>query len=120
MDAMTSPPNEVWAIDFQFDETADYRRLKLTNIVDEFTREALAMDVNRSSGTDDLVSVIDRLVAERGAPCFLRMDHGPELIAWALRDWCRRRARGPSISSRAHPGRTPSLSRSTAVSETSC
>jgi len=82
-------PNEVWAIDFQFDETADYRRLKLTNIVDEFTRESLAMEVNRSSGADDLVAVIERLVAERGAPTFLRMDNGPELVAWALRDWCR-------------------------------
>ena len=38
----------MWAIDFQFDETADRRRLKLCNIVDEFTREALAMDVGRS------------------------------------------------------------------------
>ncbi len=47
-------PNEVWAIDYQFDETADWRRLKLTNIVDEFTREALATDVNRSSTSDDL------------------------------------------------------------------
>jgi putative transposase len=82
-------PGEVWAVDFQFDETADYKRLKLTNIVDEFTREALAMDVNRSSTADDLVSVIERLVAERGAPAFLRMDNVPELVAWALQDWCR-------------------------------
>jgi len=82
-------PNQVWAVDFQFDETADYRRLKLTNIVDEFTREALAMDVNLSSGADDLVAVIERLVAQRGAPEYLRMDNGPELVAWALRDWSR-------------------------------
>jgi putative transposase len=82
-------PNHVWAIDFQFDETADYRRLKLTNIVDEFTREALAMEVNRSMTADELVGVIERLVAERGVPEFVRMDNGPELIAWALREWCR-------------------------------
>jgi putative transposase len=82
-------PNEVWAIDFCFDETADYRRLKLTNIVDEFTREALAMDVNRSSTSEDLVGLVERLVAQRGAPKHLRMDNGPELVAWALRDWCR-------------------------------
>jgi putative transposase len=82
-------PNHVWAIDFQFDETADYRRLKLANIVDEFTREALAMEVTRSMGADELVAVLDRLVATRGAPGHLRMDNGPELIAWALRDWCR-------------------------------
>ena len=82
-------PNDVWAIDFQFDETADYRRLKLTNIVDEHTREALAMRVGRTCDADEVVAVIEALVAQRGAPAHLRMDNGPELIAWALRDWCR-------------------------------
>jgi transposase InsO family protein len=84
-----SHPNHVWAIDFQFDETADGRRLKLANIVDEHTREALAMRVGRTCDADELLGVIDGLVAERGAPGHLRMDNGPELIAWALRDWCR-------------------------------
>jgi putative transposase len=82
-------PNQVWAIDFQFDETADGRRLKLANIVDEHTREALAMRVGRTCTADDLVEVLAGLVAVRGAPEQLRMDNGPELIAWALRDWCR-------------------------------
>ncbi len=82
-------PNQVWAIDFQFDETADRRRIKLCNIVDEYTREALAMRVGRSCTADDVVAVIEALVAQRGAPQHLRMDNGPELIAWALRDWCR-------------------------------
>jgi len=82
-------PNHVWALDFQFDETSDQRRLKLLNIVDEHTREALAMEVDRSTGADAVVGCLERLVAERGAPEHLRMDNGPELIAWALRDWCR-------------------------------
>ena len=82
-------PNQVWALDFQFDETADQRRLKMLNIVDEHTREALAMDVNRSMGADQVIDVIQRLVRDRGAPGHLRMDNGPELIAWSLRDWCR-------------------------------
>ena len=82
-------PNHVWALDFQFDETSDQRRLKLLNIVDEYTRQALAMDVDRSIGADQVVAVIERLVVERGAPRFLRMDNSPELVAWALRDWCR-------------------------------
>jgi putative transposase len=82
-------PNQVWAIDFQFDQTADGRRLKLANIVDEHTREALAMRVGRSCSADDLVEVLAGLVAARGAPERLRMDNGPELIAWVLRDWCR-------------------------------
>jgi putative transposase len=82
-------PNQVWAIDFQFDETADYRRLKLANIVDEFTREALAMEVDRSINADWLIGVIESLVAVRGAPTYVRLDNGPELVSWALGDWCR-------------------------------
>jgi putative transposase len=82
-------PNQVWALDFQFDETADRRRLKLLNIVDERTREAQAMRVGRTCDADQVVAVIQGLVAERGNPEHLRMDNGPELIAWALRDWCR-------------------------------
>jgi putative transposase len=82
-------PNQVWAIDFQFDETADGRRLKILNIVDEHTREALAMHVGRRADADTVVAVLARLVGQRGAPKHLRMDNGPELIAWALRDWCR-------------------------------
>ena len=81
--------NHVWGLDFEFDETADLRRLKLLNIVDEHTREALAMDVDRSITGDDVVACLDRLVAQRGTPGFIRMDNGPELIAWVLRDWCR-------------------------------
>jgi putative transposase len=79
----------VWALDFQFDETADGRRLKLCNIVDEFTREALAMRVGRRCDADAVVDIIEALVAERGSPAHLRMDNGPELIAFGLRDWCR-------------------------------
>jgi putative transposase len=81
--------NQVWAIDFQFDETADGRRLKLCNLVDEHTREALAMRVARTCTADDVVAVLEDLVSKRGAPEHLRMDNGPELIAWALRDYCR-------------------------------
>ena len=83
-------PNQVWAIDFQFDETADGRRLKLANIVDEHTREALAMRVGRRCTADDLVEVLDRLWSPSGAPASTcDADNGPELIAWALREWCR-------------------------------
>jgi len=53
------------------------------------TREALAMEVGRSMGADGVVACLERLVTQRGAPKHLRMDNGPALIAWALRDWCR-------------------------------
>ena len=81
-------PHHVWAFDFQFDQTADGRTLTLLNIVDEFTRESLVMLVERSIDADTVVAMLERLVAERGAPEYLRMDNGPEMTAHALADWC--------------------------------
>ena len=81
-------PNHVWAFDFQFDQTADGKTLKLLNVVDEFTREALVMHVDRSITADQTVAVLQRLVAARGAPTRLRCDNGPEMTARALISWC--------------------------------
>jgi putative transposase len=81
--------NEVWAVDFQFDETADRRRIKLCNIVDEYTREALAIRVDRTCTAENVITVIEQLVHQRGTPKYLRADNGPEMITWTLRDYCR-------------------------------
>jgi hypothetical protein len=75
-------------LDFQFDETADLRRIKLLNVVDEFTREALAIEAAHRIDSDGVVGTVEHLVASRGAPAHLQMDNGPELTAAALRDWC--------------------------------
>ncbi|HEV2810206.1 MAG TPA: IS3 family transposase, partial [Acidimicrobiales bacterium] len=113
-------PNQVWALDFQFDETADRRRLKLLNIVDEHTREALAIRVGRSCDADTVVSVIERLVAERGTP---------ERCAWTMGQsfWPGRCGTGVAWPARPRPtssparrGRTPSSRASTAGCATSC
>lgn len=77
-------PNVVWALDFQFDQTSDGKMLKFLNIVDEFTREALATDVERSISADGVVARLERLATQRGAPVYLRFDNGPEFKA--LRD----------------------------------
>jgi putative transposase len=82
-------PNQVWALDFQHDQTADGRALRLLNVLDEFTREALEMLPERSIDADRMVSALERLAAERGAPEYIRCDNGPELTAHALQDWCR-------------------------------
>lgn len=58
-------------------------------MVDEFTRESLAMEVDRSITADHVIDVLEGLVVTHGAPVHLRMDKGPELISWALRDCCR-------------------------------
>jgi putative transposase len=64
--------------------------LKLLNVIDEFTREALAIDVDQSINADQVVTTLDRIAAERGVPPgFVRFDNGPESIAHAVADWCR-------------------------------
>ena len=81
-------PDEVWALDFQFDATTDGRVLKLLHIVDEHTREALAILVERNIDADQLVDALDELITRQPAPVFIRMDNGPEMTANAIRDWC--------------------------------
>ena len=101
-------PDHVWALDYQFDQTTDGRILKLLNIVDEHTREALTIEVNRRIDADATVKVLDRLVTERGtAPRFLRCDNGPELTANALRDWCRFNQAGTSYIEPGAPWQNP-------------
>jgi len=101
-------PDHVWALDYQFDQTADGRLLKLLNVVDEFTREALAVECRRRIDADYTVTVLDRLVGERGtAPAFIRCDNGPELTANALRDWCRFSNAGSAYIEPGSPWQNP-------------
>jgi putative transposase len=101
-------PDHVWALDYQFDQTTDGRLLKLLNIVDEHTREALMIAVDHRIDADATIQILDRLVAERGtAPRFLRCDNGPELTANALRDWCRFNQAGTSYIEPGSPWQNP-------------
>ncbi len=101
-------PDHVWALDFQFDQTADGRILKLLHVVDEFTREALAIECHRRIDADKTVATLERLVAERGAtPAFIRCDNGPELTANALRDWCRFSRAGSAYIEPGSPWQNP-------------
>ena len=74
---------------FQYDTTAEGRTVKMLNVIDEFTREALAIDVDRSIDADSVVDVLDRLALTHGAPHYVRFDDGPEFVAHAVSDWCR-------------------------------
>lgn len=70
-------PDAVWALDFQFDQTADGRTPKLLNVIDEFTHEALAISVERSINADGVVACLERVATTRAAPAFVRFDNGP-------------------------------------------
>ncbi len=80
-------PNHVWTYDFMSDQTEDGRRLKLLTILDEFTRESLAIEVGRSIRAKDVIAVLDYLFMVRGVPKFIRSDNGPEFIADAIKKW---------------------------------
>ena len=80
-------PNHVWAYDFMATRTEDGRPVKLLTIVDEFTRECLAIDVARRLRSDDVLFRLAELFVHRGAPQHLRSDNGPEFAAKAVRTW---------------------------------
>jgi putative transposase len=77
----------LWSYDFAMDATEDARRLKMMPVVDEYSRECLALEVERSITSEEVVKTLDRLFAERGAPRFIRSDNGPEFIAQAVKRW---------------------------------
>jgi len=84
--------NHVWSYDFIFDQTEDGRRLKWLPICDEFSRELVALEVERRLEAKDVIRILDAAVAERGcAPEFIRSDNGPELIAQSVQEWIARR-----------------------------
>ena len=82
-----SEPRQVWSYDFVMDQTSDGRRLKLLCVVDEYTRECLAIHVARNISALEVIAVLEGIVKERGAPKHLRSDNGPEFIAGAVRRW---------------------------------
>jgi transposase InsO family protein len=80
-------PNHVWAYDFVQDRTHDGRTFRMLCVVDEFTREALAIRVERRLGSTDVLEVLAELMLERGVPGHIRSDNGPEFAAIAVREW---------------------------------
>ena len=82
--------NHVWAYDFVFDRTREGRPLKLLNVVDEFTRECLTIDVARKQTSRDVLRTLAQLMLRHGIPKYIRSDNGPEFVAKAVRDWLAR------------------------------
>lgn len=76
--------NHVWSIDFVSDQTEEGRRLKMLTVVDEYSREALAIEVTRKMDNQGVQKVLGKLIAQRGRPGFVRSDNGSEFIAKAL------------------------------------
>jgi putative transposase len=79
--------NHVWAYDFVFDTCADGRSLKCLTVIDEYTRECLAIDVAGGIRSGRVIEVLTQLVSLHGAPRYLRSDNGPEFVARAILRW---------------------------------
>jgi putative transposase len=80
-------PNHVWAYDFVAARTHDGRPIRMLTVIDEFTRECLAIVVARSLKSDDVLHALADLFVERGPPDHIRSDNGSEFTAIAVRDW---------------------------------
>jgi len=80
-------PNERWSMDFMSDQLANGRTIRVFNVVDDFTRQCLAMEVDTSLGGGRVTRVLDRLVARHGHPQRIVMDNGPEFTGKALDRW---------------------------------
>jgi putative transposase len=80
-------PNHVWAYDFVFDACASGQQIKCLTVIDEFTRECLAIDVAGSIRSVRVIEVLTRLISQHGAPRFLRSDNGPEFVSHAILAW---------------------------------
>jgi putative transposase len=88
--------------------TEDGRAIKLLYVVDEFTREALAMEAERSIDADKVIDILDQIIVEQHRrPALLRCDNGPEMTSHALRDWCRFSQTGAAFIEPGSPWENP-------------
>lgn len=80
-------PNERWSIDFMHDRLASSRNIRTMNVVDDFTRECLALEINFSFGSHDVIRGFEEIAFERGLPETIRFDNGSEFTSHAMLRW---------------------------------
>ncbi len=90
-DLEAASPNSVWCLDFVEGKTLNGGKLRILSATDEFTRESLALKVEKSFISERVCETLEELVFSRGVPQALRMDNGPEFVALVLRGWCHRK-----------------------------
>ncbi len=83
--------NQVWSMDFMHDQLSDGRTFRLFNVLDDFNREGLGIEVDLSLPSARVTRSLEQIIEWRGPPTVIRCDNGPEFISEALRDWARSR-----------------------------
>jgi transposase InsO family protein len=96
-------PNHVWACDFVEDRTHDGRKVRMLTVIDEFTRECLAIVVARRLSSDDVLAALTDLFIARGPPEHVRSDQGPEFIATVVTGWLGRLGEATLYIEKASP-----------------
>ena len=96
-------PNAVWSYDFVHDQMVDGRALKLLCVIDEYTRECLAIEVGASLRAQDVILALSRLMRLYGKPAFVRSDNGAEFTAAKVMRWLRDAAIGPAFIAPGSP-----------------
>jgi putative transposase len=81
-------PNQNWSIDFMSDALTDGRKFRLLNVLDDYNRESLAIEVDTSLPSLRVQRVLNKLINERSKPSIIRVDNGPEFISHVLQQWC--------------------------------
>ena len=82
--------NHVWSYDFVQDRTHDGKAFRMLTVIDEFSRESLAIHVDRKLNSQDVLHVLGKLFVRHGPPEHIRSDNGPEFVARAVREWLAR------------------------------
>jgi putative transposase len=93
-DALAVPeaPNLTWSMDFMADRLGDGRAFRLLNVLDDFNREGLGIEVDFSLPAERVIRSLDRIIEWRGKPGTIRVDNGPEYISGTLLEWAERHA----------------------------
>ena len=112
--------DHVWSYDFVHHRTDDGKVFRTLNILDEHSRECLAIKVERKLNSTDVINVLTDLFILRGVPAFIRSDNGPEFVAETVRNWIKLRVQIRPTSSQDHPGRTDTVKASMLVSGSGC
>jgi len=79
--------NQVWSMDFMHDQLQDGRSFRLFNLIDDFNREALAIEIDLSLPSARVIRVLKQVIAWRGKPAVIRCDNGPEYVSAQIQDW---------------------------------
>ena len=114
--AVPDAPNATWSMDFMSDQLADGRSFRTLNVLDDYNREGLAIEVDISLPAQRVIRTLERVIEWRGRPLNLRVDDGPEYVSAALQTWAQKRGIGISYIQPGKPQQNAYVERYKVVS----